>query len=338
MNRSIHEPPRRVPTPGRLILLGSLSLGALAALLPAGCTRPPVGVAALIRGSDLRLLPATSVGLAVVEVKSLRDQEAAARWMEDFAKQLGTTPALARVQDLLGQDTIKKVDRLSLALVPLPGGQTGYAVLVEGAFDEAKVRALTGGEAILTLLEVAGRPDMSLTVLPKSHLALGPRAVLEGMRRNLDHPDAGLLKSPLVPLLEKVRATSQIWGAIDYAPLAALARDAMAARGSSVPFPSPTAASTLRAVAFEGRIDQTIDFNLFGEADAEKGARQLSDAARGLVALARMGASQKGTKEMLDFLDGVRIDQSGSEIHVHGTLSLAMARAIAGGLAARAGY
>jgi hypothetical protein len=157
------------------------------------------------------------------------------------------------------------------------------------------------------------------------------------MRRSVDHPDEALLKSSLVPLLEKVKTTSQVWGAIDYAPLVALARDAMAGRGGSVPLPSPTAASTLRAVAFEGRIDQAIDFNLFGEADAEKGARQLTDAARGLVALARMGASQKGTKEMLDFLDGVRIDQSGSEIQVHGTLSVGMARAIADGLAARAG-
>jgi hypothetical protein len=324
-------------TPGRLILPGALVVGALVALLQAGCAPRPTGAAAVILGSDLRLLPAESVGLAVLEVKSLRDQEAAGRWMEDFARELGATPALERVQDLLGQDSVKKVDRLALALVPLPGGQTGYAVLVEGDFDEAKVRALTGGEAILTMLEVAGRPDMSLTALPKSHLALGPRAVLEGMRRNLDHPDAGFLKSSLVPLLDKVKTTSQVWGAIDYAPLAALARDAMAARGSGVPLPSPTATSTLRAVAFEGRIDQAIDFNLFGEADAEKGARQLTDAARGLVALARMGASQKGTKETLDFLDGLRIDQSGSEIQVHGTMSVGMARAVASGLAARAG-
>jgi len=299
--------------------------------LAVACARRAPGVSDRIRGSALRHLPRESVGLAVVEMKALREREAAERWLDDLAADLDATPSFKMIRQALGPEVIRKVDRVALALVPQEGGGTGYAVLAEGTFEEARMRQLTGGQEILTLLEVAGQPDVSLTVLPGGTPVFGPRGVLRQVRGTGSGKDAGLGASSLMGVLGKVQPAAQIWGAIDYAPLVELARRGMSSGGREAPLSAP-GAGHLKALAFQGVIDKTIAFVLFGQAEAEPGAKQLADAARGLVALARMSASQQGTGPWLEFLDGIRIDQSGPDVEVHGTLTSAIAQALAGQL------
>jgi len=311
--------------------------GFAAALAVAGlvteCAPKAPTIADRILGSDLRLMPKESVGLAVVEMKSLRDRDAAERWLDELAAGLDNAPSLEMIRQAVGPEVVHQVDSVALALVAQPGGSTGYAVLAEGEFDEPRMRELTGGQGIVTLLEVTGRPDVSLTVLPGGNPVFGPRGVLVRLLETQAGRSGGLHESSLLGILGKVRPTAQIWGAIDYAPLADLARRALRAGGGDAPLALPQAGSgNLRALAFQGVIDKAVAFDLFGQADAEPGARQLADAARGLVALARLSASQQEARQWLEFLDGIRIDQSGAEIHVQGTLTSAMAHALAGHL------
>jgi len=63
-----------------------------------------------------------------------------------------------------------------------------------------------------------------------------------------------------------------------------------------------------------------VDLDLLGQADAEVSARRLADAARGLVALGRVGAGRDQAKEWLDFLDGIRIDQSGAGVNLRASI------------------
>jgi hypothetical protein len=297
--------------------------------LAAACARGAPGASDRIRSSALRHLPRESVGLAVVEMKALREREAAERWLDDLTADLDATPSFRMIRQALGPEVIRQVDRVALALVPQEGGGTGYAVLAEGTFEEPRMRQLTGGQEVLTLVEVAGQPDVSLTVLPGGVPVFGPRGVLQRVRGAGSGKDAGLGASSLIGVLGKIQPAAQIWGAIDYAPLVDLARRGMGGREAAL---SASGAGHLKTLAFQGVIDKTIAFDLFGQAEAEPGAKQLADAARGLVALARMSASQQGTGPWLEFLDGIRIDQSGREVEVHGTLTSAIAQALAGRL------
>ena len=308
---------------------GTFAAALASVLLAAGCAQRTGSIADRIRASDLRHLPQESVGLAVVEMKSLRDRGGAERWLDEIVSGLNDAPSLQTIRNVMGADAVRKVDRVALALVPQSGGETGYAVLAEGGFEEPKMRELTGGRDILTLVEVAGRPDVSLTILPGGSPVFGPRAVLERVRQVQGRREAGLAEAGFLRILGKVRPEAQVWGAIDYAPLAELARRALRDGERSVPLP-PIGSATLQALAFQGQIEKSVAFDLFGQADGESGARQLADAARGLVALARMSASQQEARTWLEFLDGIRIDQSGQEIQVHGTLTSAMAQALAG--------
>ena len=300
----------------------------LLAIALAACSPKAPTVEQVVERGSLRYLPRESVGLAVVEVRALRDREGATRWLQDLSSKLGGADALARIRALAGPDTLEKIDRIALAVVPQAGGELGYAVLAEGKFEEEKVRSLTGGEEILTLVEVKGQPDVSLTVTPGGQPAIGPRGILAQVREAVKKSDAGLRRSSLMGILKKVEPTSQIWGAIDYQPLVKLARGALGSTATpALPIPKE-GTGTLRAVAFQGVIDEAIRFDIVGQADAETGARQLSDALRGIVALARMSASQGQAKDWLEFLDGVRIDQAGDEIRLHGTLTETMARSL----------
>jgi hypothetical protein len=320
----MRRPPEQRRTWGILL---ALLLGGLAS----ACARGAPGMSDRIQASALRHLPKESVGIAVVEMKALREREAAERWLEDLAADLDAAPSFKMIRQALGPDVLQKVDRVALALVPQESGGTGYAVLAEGTFEEPRMRQLTGGQEVLTLVEVAGQPDVSLTVLPGGTPVFGSRSVLQRVRGTGSRKDAGLGASSLIGVLGKVQPAAQIWGAIDYAPLVELARRGMSSGGHEAAL-SASGAGHLKALAFQGVIDKSIAFDLFGQAEAEPGAKQLADAARGLVALARMSASQQGTGPWLEFLDGIRIDQSGREVEVHGTLTSAIAQALAGQL------
>lgn len=306
--------------------VGAVLAAALAAAA-AGCAGRGRGdVAAVVRGSDLRCLPAGTAGLAVVEVARFKDRQAVGRWLDDFMKEYGPDAGLEGIRRALGPAIGDRLRRVALAVVP-SGGATGYAVLVEGTFDAAMASSLTGGREILTLVEMSGRPDLSVTALEDHDLVFGPRAVLEEVRAAALRPEAGLGRSRLLPVLATISPDHEAWGAIDYALLADLLKTA--SPGGDAKAASLLPAGRLRAVAFQGAVDASVTFDLVGLADAEAGAKQLADAARGLVALARMGASQSQKKDWLEFLDSVRIEQSDATVRLHGVAAGGFLRALA---------
>jgi len=104
--------------------------------------------------------------------------------------------------------------------------------------------------------------------------------------------------------------------------LAALARETARSQGIPDPTQSPAvhAMDALLSVAFQGKVAASVDFSLMGEAGEEAKAKDLADAARSLVALARMGMSQDQARDWLEFLDGIGIEQKGTSIVLRGSV------------------
>jgi hypothetical protein len=301
-------------------------LAALLLSMALACARREPTVADVVRGSGLRFLPRDTAGVAVIEAARIEDRDALARWLGEAAQGLAPEAGLAPLRALMGGDLMKKVDRIAMALVPESAMPAGWAALVEGRFDPA---TLSGGDGIVPLVEIVSGPGISLTALPGGAVAIGPRAVLERIRAAAGRPQESFATAPLMSILAAVSPAAHAWGAIDYAPLADFTAGALRGSGSSLALPAPRSAGALRGVAFEGRFAAEVGFTLVGVADAEPGAKQLADGARGLVALARMGASQGNDRAWLGFLDGLRIDQAGAEVRIRGTVSRPMLRALA---------
>ncbi|OLC56294.1 MAG: hypothetical protein AUH92_00485 [Acidobacteria bacterium 13_1_40CM_4_69_4] len=295
--------------------VGAAVLGLLA--LASGCGQKK-GAAGVVRASTLGTYPKESVALLVLEVKRVRSLGEEAPWMKrlaSLAEQEGGP--FREVIERLGAGTIEQLGRLSLAVVPEAGPRVGYGILAEGSFDPVKIHAALGGRDLLTLVEAEGKPDFSVAVLPDGSLALGARRILDVMRGNAAARGHGLdANEALLAPLEQVRPEAQFWGALDCKSLARAVRDATTAGdlgGLSLPSAKLDA---LQSLAFRG----TIGASVGGRADGEASARNLADAARGLVALGRIGAGREQARAWLEFLDGIRVGQSGSDLSLHASI------------------
>ncbi len=295
---------------------------ALLALTLANCAQELSG-ASVIRSSALSSLPRESIGVFVVEVGSLKQMQHFSTWMEQMAETAEQGGPLREILDRFGLEAVKNLDRLGLVVVPIEETGLGYGILAEGQFDQEALREMLGGEEIVTFLQIEGEPDLSATVIEGGHLALGSRAVLEKIRLNASGGGEGLdLNENLLGMLETVEATSQVWGAVDCRAMADLARHT----GSGTllfekgPIPDSALSHALESLAFQGRFGRDLEFDLFGEADAEENAELLADTLRGLIAFGRIGASQNDETDWTALLDGIDIEQEGSKITLSGTI------------------
>ena len=231
-------------------------------------------------------------------------------------------PAFKLLEQRFGRETLGRIERIGLAVVPQPENKVGYGIVAEGTFDEPAMRRALGSGEVLTLQPASeGRPDFSVAVIRGGHLVLGPQRVLDAVRAAEGQPGTGLdSNTTILRQLEKVRPTSQLWGAVDFRTMARQGRQAAAVQGLGQALQENPAASALIAFAFQGRIGATVEFDLLGQAEGEASARKLADAARGLVAVGRMGAASGQAADWQAFLDAITVDQEGAEIHLHGTL------------------
>ena len=328
---------RRAGTAGLLAALGALLA------MPPGCVRARTA-ATVVQTSALAAFPKESVAVLVLDIQSLRALDAVSRWMEEMGAAAEQEGAFREVKERFGMEMLKKLTRLGLALVPRPDSTIGYALLAEGDFDPARLKEVLGGQEIMTFVKMAGKPDFSATVLAGGSVALGPRQVLEEVRANAGKPQQGIAGNPtLIGALGRLPHDAQVWGAVDCRSLSALVRQASARTGMPAPAAAPLEA--LKALAFQSTIGSAVQFSILGESDDEKSAKTQADAVRGVIALGRMGANQDKARDWLAFLDGITIDQKGSEIRVQGTIPEATLAALArqaregatGGEAATAG-
>ncbi|HEV8700752.1 MAG TPA: hypothetical protein VGV60_05725 [Candidatus Polarisedimenticolia bacterium] len=288
------------------------ALGVLAAL---ACNQKR-GAAGLVRSSSLGTFPKETAALLVIEIKKVKKLGSDLPWVQNLASMAESDGGPFKdIVKRFGKDTLSQVDRLSLAVVPASGHRVGYGVLAEGSFDTARMREAIGGQDILPLVEAPGKMDFSISVLPDGSLALGPREVLEVMRGNAASRGHGLDSNELLlKPLERVRTEAQFWGTIDCRRLAEIVRQSTES-GDLAGLPlSSKAARSLLSLAFRGTIGDSTEIDLMGQADTEPSAKTLADSARGLIALGRVGAGRDQAKEWLEFLDGIHIAQSGTDV------------------------
>ncbi len=285
-----------------------------------GCARERTG-ASVVRSSALAALPQESVGLLVVEVNSLGRTKAVSSWMKEMAAAAERGGPLTEIRDRFGLEAVKKLNRMGLVVVPMADDRLGWALLMEGEFDPEALRRGLGGEEIAMLEGMEGAPELGVTMIEGGHLALGSRAALETIRENAAAGGRGLDRNEaLLGMLEGVRATSQIWGAIDCRAMTDLARKTGVGLLDRSPIPDTPLSSTLHSLAFQGRFGRDLEFDLFGETDDAESARLLSETLRGIVAFGRLGAGEASSSEWAQFLERVRIDQEGTSITLTGSI------------------
>jgi hypothetical protein len=289
----------------------------------------------VVRSGILGALPKESVGLLVMEVSSLRGLTSFSRFMVELNAAAQEEGPLRALRAKLGDSTLERIDRLALAVASRPGNAgnaVGYAILAEGRQTEAEARAALGGEEIVSIEAATdGRPEIALAVLPGGTIVFGPRPVVDLVRANASRRGDGIdANATMLALLAKVQPTSHLWGAVDFRTMARLGRQTAGGRAPGAPSASglPPAGgplvSSLVAFAFQGKVGETVEVDLFGRADDAAGAKTLADTTRGLIRIGQIGATPEQAKDWLAFLNSITVQQKEAEISLHATIPDAM--------------
>jgi len=302
---------------------------ALASVLVLACARPERGPGAAVREGALAAYPKESVGLVAIEVDKLKKVKPEARWLESVASDPSVGGVVRELRDAFGADLLDTVTRVSLAIVPQEEHRVGYGLMVErkvgagAAVKTGGVAGATAADAIMPLVSVQGQTDLNATTLADGTLVIGPRAVLETVRGNAAHPGTGLGTSQgMLAPLDKLPGGSHIWGAVDFQTLQHLAREAAQSRGATLPaIPDNPTINTIVSIGFHGKVGKTLDFALLGQTAGDKDAKNLGDAARALLALARAGLNKDQKPQWFDLLDSISVDQTGRDVTLKGNVS-----------------
>lgn len=238
----------------------------------------------------------------------------------------GPLKELQRLREDTGLDVERDVDEIVLAGGSPSGGAEHALVHVSGRFDRYQLgRAIergkkatwrsVAGNTLYLFGEGHGSPG-ALAFLGDHALVLGSRADVEALLEGRAAP-----RSPLVDVAGGVTGSPAFWMAIDGEMARGLgpAGPAGAKPGEgAAPAPGGFALPPLRSVLVSGDLAPQLRLELQAEALDEAAARNLADAARGLLTLASFQAAEK--PELQKLLTGVQVASQGSRATLKVTL------------------
>ena len=159
-----------------------------------------------------------------------------------------------------------------------------------------------------------------LTFLDTTTALAGTRgAVMASIDRKLGGGPSLLDKTSLLARAQTISASSQVW-AVSENPGEMIARAAPKAAGQNANF--VRILSGMQNTTFALDLMNGLSLHAAGLCKSAEDAKTLADAARGLVAIGRLGTSQQ-RPEMTSLLDGVEVDQNNSEIDISVTVDAA---------------
>ncbi len=236
----------------------------------------------------------------------------------------GPLKDLQRLREETGLDVERDVDAVVLAGGPPREGAEHLLIHASGRFDSYQLgRAIeksrkatwrsVAGNTLYLLGEGKGSPG-ALAFLGDHALVLGTRADVEALLEG-----RAATRSPLLDVAARVSGSPAFWMAVDGELARGFGPGASPAAGATPPAgPAGFALPPLRSILVSGDLEPQLRLELEAEALDELAARNLADAARGLITLAGFQAAEK--PELQKLLAGVQVASQGSRA----TLKLAM--------------
>ncbi len=252
----------------------------------------------------LKYFPPETRSIAYIDVAGLKT---APLVQEALGKITELPPPIADFANQTGFDVKQDLDRVTIGNL----GPRETLAVVEARFDKFKVEQFIkdkGGESETYLGRSIYRDhDGAITVLDGVILA----GQIDAVKKALDQatlPGSLPLKAELLDAVRTIEAGNQIWAVGDFSI------NDLPPVGIRGPAPAVEMLKSLRGGTYQMRIDQDVHVRAMGNfADADN-ARNLSETARGLIAIAKLQVAKQ--PELLHALDGVQVSNSGLSITV----------------------
>jgi hypothetical protein len=261
---------------------------------------------ASIDDASLRFLPPDTQSVAVIDVAALRNSPL----MQDVFNRKDLLPAhWAVIMAGTGFDPQRDLDKITVAKI----GTRDSLAVVQARFDKFKVEQYlkdhVNSEVEVYLGQTLYREGESAYVL-LDNTALGGQA--SAVKKAIDQmqlPGSQPLHSDLMTAIQTIEAGNQVWAAGD------LSVNDLSNVGVRGPAPALEMLKSLRNGTYQMRVDSGIHARGVGNfADAES-AKNVSDLARGLIAIAKSQVAKR-QPELLQALDGIEVSNSGATLTV----------------------
>ena len=254
----------------------------------------------------LKLFPLETTGVAVVDVGGLRNSEL----FKQVVPAVKYPSGLTEVIEATGFQPDRDVDQVTVAKI----GTNQIVAVVRARYDQFKVEQYIRDHQVPSdsyLGRVLYSPDnkepMSVSFIDGLIVAGHTAAVKQVIDRLAAPAQSVLDNQELMTGIRAVEVGNQVWavGQFDLESIPQAAK---------IPAPALEFVRNFTGGSYQMRLDSGVHVKAVGNFKTDETARQTGDVLRGLIAVAKLQASQK--PDMLRLLDGVRIDYKGSSMMV----------------------
>jgi hypothetical protein len=253
--------------------------------------------------ASLKFLPPETQGIAFVDVAALRDA-ALVRDVLDKGD-VGYPRELVDFMSATGFDPMKDLDKLTIAKI----GAQDALVVAQGRIDKFKLEQFfkdKGKEPEVYLGQTLYHDRNTTIGVLGTSVLIGPvNAVKKGIDQ-MQLPGSVPLRRDLLDAIQTIEAGNQVWCVGDFSTPDL---GAIGAQGSA---PLAEALKSLKAGTYEMRIDTGLHARGTARFSDEESARNISDLAKGGLAVARLRVSNE--PGVLRLLDGILINSSGPAV------------------------
>jgi hypothetical protein len=224
-----------------------------------------------------------------------------AREWEDSGK-------LAEFTGATGIDPRRDVDKVTVAKL---GPREGFAI-VQGRIDKFKVEQFLkdkGKQSEVYLGQTLYHDGDGALILLDNVVILGHVDAVKKAMDQAQLPGSLPLRSDLTAAIQTIEAGNQVWAAGDFSI------NDLNGLGVRGPGPALELLKSLESGTYQMRVDTGITARGAGKfADAES-AKNVSDLARGALAVAKLQVAKQ--PELLHLLDGVQVSNTGATLTVN---------------------
>jgi hypothetical protein len=265
---------------------------------------PPVSIDA----ASLKFLPPDTEGVAFVDVAALRNAALVQDVLKSATLEFEKEFEMANFVNATGVNPEQDVDRVTAGKL----GANQILMIVQGRIDKFKAEQYfkEKGSAEETYLgQTIYRDGDGGFVFFDGLVLMGGQ--IDAVKKGLDQmslPGSAPLRSDLTAAIQTIEAGNQLWAVGDFS----VADFPPALRE---PTPIVDMLKSLQRGTYQMRIDNDVHARATGTFSDENAARNITDLARGALAVAKMQAGQK-QPDLVHLLDGIQVSNSGPTLTV----------------------
>jgi hypothetical protein len=270
---------------------------------------------------DVSSLPADTMVVVSVDTSRLREAP--------LYKNLNPEPGQVKTfLQRLGINPDRDLDQMIFAFRGSAEGGTEWYALLRGRFDSKRIDkgmeepgARMSVETyrrrnIYNLVRVPDIGDLSFAVVDAGAVALGKS---ESIRMILDVGDKAapslVTNDKMMKLVAGLDPRAQIWGVMDGKELMRVAEKRRESLSGTFPQPALKNLSSVVDGRLWAVVTEDLGISLEIGSSSEKGAKNLADAIRGILAFARMG-TERGDPETASLIESIGVKDMGKSVRI----------------------